>query len=125
MVSIESLKGIAIREAHKSKHKYRIGAVIYRRKEIIALSCNKPYRHCARIKKKYKSYPTSIHAEIGAVLKARKDLCGTSILVVRINAAGQLRLAKPCKHCHAYLDYVGIKRVIYSTNEGIMKEMRI
>lgn len=52
-----------------------------------------------------------------AILKARRELKGSSILVVRINKNNKLRLAKPCIDCMKYIEYVGIRKVFYSLSE--------
>jgi tRNA(Arg) A34 adenosine deaminase TadA len=81
----------------------------------------------------YKTNPfcNSIHAEVDAVLSARKkiDLRGSKMYIVRRQRGDtienpKIALAKPCTMCQAVLYSYGIKRAMYtiSNNEyGIMK----
>jgi deoxycytidylate deaminase len=63
---------------------------------------------------KFQRFPYSVHTEVDAIIKARKDLKGASLLVIRVNAKNQFRLSKPCIMCMKYIRYVGIKRIFYS-----------
>jgi hypothetical protein len=45
------------------------------------------------------------------------------MLVVRLNAKGELRLARPCKRCSEFIQHVGIKKVIYSVWGGFEQIM--
>jgi len=81
----------------------------------------------------YKTNPfcNSIHAEVDAVLSARKkiDLRGSKMYIVRRQRGDcaenpKIVLAKPCEMCQAVLFSYGIKRATYtvSNNEyGILK----
>jgi deoxycytidylate deaminase len=113
------LISLAIEEAFKSTHQHKIGAIIYTNKGIISKGHNdaNTWRH--NLHPKYKRWPTSIHAEVAAILSAKKDLKGCFIIVIRVNKMGELRMAKPCNLCMNYIDYVGIKKVSYSTNNGM------
>jgi len=46
------------------------------------------------------------------------SLRGTVVYVARINRQGHLRMAKPCLRCADRLRDEGVKRVIFSTEEG-------
>lgn len=110
----------ALKEVTKSKEDYRLCAVIFDKKKIISIGINAK-RHHHKLAPKFLKWEGSIHAEQAAILNAKCDLKGTSILVIRINKQGELRLAKPCHHCSDYLAYVGIRRIYYSTNIGEIK----
>ncbi|MFA5135331.1 MAG: hypothetical protein WC505_06135 [Patescibacteria group bacterium] len=118
---------LAIEEAEKSTHsKARVGAVIYRKKAILSAEHNKAIAWSNRLAPQFhKSTSLGIHAEAAAILRARTDLRGAEILVVRIGRTGVLRLAKPCAWCWLYLQYVGIKSVTYSNDEGGFTMLRI
>ena len=110
-------------EAEKSGHRMRMGAVIFSKKKIISSSTNYACRSARHLRQKYTRWKGSIHAEVAAVINAKRDLKGASIFVIRINRRGEWRLAKPCKHCREYLEWVGIRFCYYSTNDGrIIKE---
>jgi tRNA(Arg) A34 adenosine deaminase TadA len=109
----------AIQEAKKSEHNQRVGAVIFDKNKIVSCGHNYPQKSVRSITKKFINWPNSVHGEIDALIKARTDVKGMSILVVRINKSGLLRLAKPCEMCYSYLCFVGIKKIFYSTEEEI------
>ena len=107
---------LAIEEAKQSKHHHRIGAVIFKGKRIISSAHNATRAN--NVPHQFKGWLESLHAECHAIIKARKNLKGYSIIVVRVNNKGELLLAKPCSFCEDFINYVGIKEVFYSTNEG-------
>jgi deoxycytidylate deaminase len=113
----ERMVTAAVEEARKSTYKIQMGCIIFKKKDIVSRGRNYAQRGCRKIKKEFLRWENSIHAEIDAVIKARTDLKGFSILVVRINNTGQLRLAKPCENCLKYLKHVGIKSIYYSISK--------
>lgn len=66
------------------------------------------------------------HAEIGALKKC--DLselygCSTTLIVIRINKQGILKMSKPCFHCIKFMNKVTKKynfniKIYYSTDDG-------
>jgi deoxycytidylate deaminase len=124
MLKISILKK-AIDEAKKSEHKHRIGAVIFNKKIVYSTGRNFPCKAVKHLHPKYTKYPDSIHAEIDAIIKARKDVTNCSILVIRINKKEEIRYCFPCKYCIKYLKYVGIKNIYYSTNEDTIKRYKL
>lgn len=107
---------LACKEALKSTYKQKLGAVVFNKGRFISSGHNYGNRSIASHLPKFRHWPTSLHAEIIAVINARTDLKGASILVVRINNKNEFRLALPCANCMSYLKYVGIKKVYYSIN---------
>ena len=65
-------------------------------------------------------YKEALHSEI-ACLIACKDIAIDKIVVVRYDASGNLKLAKPCKTCQVALTAYGVREVHYSTENGIVK----
>ena len=107
----------AVEEANKSEFRQKVGAVIFDKNRIVSRGYNDPCRSVRHINKKFQRWPGTVHAEVAAILKAKTDLKGLSILVVRVNSKNQLRLSKPCEWCLMYLEYVGIKKIYYSISE--------
>ncbi|HQF36498.1 MAG TPA: deaminase [Candidatus Dojkabacteria bacterium] len=107
----------AVEEAQKSEHKQKVGAIIFDKSKIISKGFNHPQRSVKHLKSKFQKWPGTVHAEVDAIIKAKTDLKNLSMLVIRVNNKNQLRLAQPCRWCQMYLEYVGIKKVYYSTNE--------
>lgn len=112
---------MAINEAKKSTCKQKIGAIIFKRKSIISKGYNYSSRSVKSVTKKFLRWSTSVHAEVACILNAKRDLKGYNILVIRVNKQGKLRMAKPCDHCLAYLNHVGIRHIYFSTEKGIKR----
>ncbi len=78
-----------------------------------------------QFRKKQRGHAT-VHAEIGAILGLDRSVTeGATIYVVRVGRDGCLRNSKPCAMCEAAMQYVGIKKVIYSNEDGQIESMRI
>ena len=105
---------LAIDEANKSNYKQKVGCIIFDKKIILSRGYNTSQKSVKKLHPKFQGFPFSVHAEVDAIIKARKDLKGCNILVVRVNKHNQLRLSKPCKNCMKYIQYVGIKNIFYS-----------
>lgn len=105
---------LAVKEANKSDYKQRMGAVVFNKNQFISSGHNYGCRSIASHLPKFRNWPTSLHAEVIAIINAKVDLKGAAIVVVRVNNSNEFRLAKPCPNCMLYLQYVGIKKVYYS-----------
>lgn len=103
-------------EAMKSEYKLQMGCIIFNKKKILSVGYNQ-VRSSTKIHPKYLAFKESVHAEVDAIIKARKELKGASLLVVRVNKKHQLRNAKPCNKCMEYIKEIGIKRIYYSISE--------
>ena len=64
-----------------------------------------------------------IHAELGAILRAGDNKVHT-ILVQRFHNNGASANAKPCKSCQLMLKDFGVKRIVYTDEDG-MKEYNV
>lgn len=115
---------LARKEAEKSELvRARMGAVITKKKRILSTGVNKTgryYRKCPTSRK----WEDSLHAEQAAILKLlnkgrHHDLIGATLHISRISKDGRLALAKPCKHCQELIEAVGIKKVVYTTWDGV------
>jgi len=109
---------LAFKACRRSSSIYRVGAVIFKGKRVVSIGSNIK-RNVRSINRRFVKWPTSIHAEVCAIINAKQNLKGYSLLVVRLDRAGNMSLAKPCKHCQGYIRYVGIKKIYYSTKNGI------
>jgi deoxycytidylate deaminase len=108
---------VAVKEAKKSKYEQRVGAVIVKRKSIVSCGHNYSHRSVKKLHPRFQKWPNSVHAEVDCIIKARQDLTGTTIYVVRINKRGKLMNSKRCKLCFMYIVNVGIKRVYFSIDK--------
>jgi deoxycytidylate deaminase len=109
--------------ALKSKFRFRVGAVITKSGGIISTGFSKTNRGSRIITSEFKCWESSLHAEADAILKILKTdkidkLVGATIYVSRLKADGKCGLAKPCKYCNQLIQSVGIKKVVYTTNDG-------
>lgn len=98
----------AIKAAHRSQHKYRVGAAL-----IVA---NRVATASNRLRNSSKNAPyteQSVHAEVRAVLRAYKSGRGGTIYVARLGARNALLPSHPCKRCVPVLREAGVKRVVW------------
>lgn len=119
---------LAARIAQQTEFKeYKHGAILVRAGAVINTSCNKnKYKAWANQFRKKQHGHATIHAEIGAILGLDRSLTeGSTIYVVRVGKCGDLKNSKPCSMCEAAMQYVGIKKVVYSSEDGKIETMRI
>ena len=121
---IEYAKKIATKSDYG---KFRHGAVLVKGNSVRNISCNK-HRHCSfgsRFRDKDCGDAT-LHAELGAILGMdRSTTTGATVYVARINKNGDARNSKPCAMCQAAMEYVGIRRVVYTDEEGDVVSMKL
>lgn len=107
---------LAKKEAAKSSFYFRLGCIITKGNRVISTGHNS-IGHC-----KLNDFKNSRHAEMDAVLKVLgrdkglSQLAGTTVYVTRITPNGNTALAKPCKKCMSLLISVGVKEIIYTTD---------
>lgn len=111
---------IATKQAAKSNYYYRLGAVITKGKRVIATGYNK-LSYCP-----VNNFNNSRHAEMDVILKVLKrgkeglsSLLNSTLHVTRITTTGRPAMAKPCPKCMNLIYSVGIKKIIYTTDNGI------
>lgn len=121
---------LAMRIAGQTEFReYKHGAVLVRGGTVLNTSCNKnKYKAWAnrfRDSKKQRGHAT-VHAEIGAILGLDRSITeGSTVYVVRVGRDGCLRNSKPCPMCEAAMQFVGVKKVVYSNENGGIESMRI
>ena len=101
--------------------RFKHGAVLVKGSAVINASFNKSgfNKFGAKFKSISKKEHASLHAELGAILNVeRKRTEGSTIYVVRVNNHGELRMSKPCPMCEEALRFCGVKKVIYSVEDG-------
>lgn len=70
-----------------------------------------------------KKHSCYLHAEVDALTKDKKKK-GEKLFVARVYRDGSFALAKPCPLCEKAIEDSGIKEVIYTTKNGIRREMK-
>lgn len=101
-----------------------IGAVVAKGTSLISTGCNrsksnplqKEYDMKCGLTHKTKS---NLHAEIDALLKANKEAYNATLYVYRLRRDGILGICKPCAACTKYAKDLGIKRIVYTVNNGV------
>ena len=58
----------------------------------------------------------SVHAEINALKRVKRNLSGAVVYVSRVNNNGEPRQSRPCPACLKSLKDAGCKRVVYTIN---------
>lgn len=97
---------------------FKLIAFIVRNGKIISVATNNPFKTHTKI---HKYNPKKcIHAEISAIWKAPKNkLQGAIIYVFRLlNKIDEFALSLPCNVCQIFIYNAGIKKIIYTTNNG-------
>jgi deoxycytidylate deaminase len=114
------LMHLALRIALKSISKYRLGAVIAKRKKILQVGFNQMGKTHPQMQKYVKGdWTPGLHAEVDCCLGLpAEDLLGADVYVGRIMKNGLPSLARPCEVCQRFLKNVGVRVVYYSTREG-------
>lgn len=114
----------AIRVANKSKHEFRVGAVLYKGGSIIRASFNtKQYINYRR--KNFIFVPTR-HAEMACMHLMPLDVLNDcSMLVVRVSKANTITCAKPCSACLSAMLNAGIKKIFYSDYDGEIVKLQV
>jgi deoxycytidylate deaminase len=95
-----------------SDHRVKVGAVIVKKKPIVACS-NKNVTHPLYADPS-KGKSSSLHAEIRCIIHSRCDLVGSDIYVYRETKDGNYALARPCKVCLQALKEAGIRKIFYT-----------
>ena len=98
--------------------KFRVGAIIARKKKIISMGINQKKSH--PLQARFSSRPhleAWLHAEIHAITLAQpKELEGANIYIVRALKNDECATSKPCAGCMSALREYGFKNMFYCHN---------
>ena len=109
---------------HSLHERYRIGAIVVKQSRIVSTGVNKLKTHPRQINPHTHLYGSSIHAELDASIGISRHLLrGATIYVVRILQNGENAMSRPCGSCMDILRELGIRRVVYSTTNGVEQEI--
>lgn len=111
----------------------KIGAVIVKKKQVVSwgISLQKTHPLQGKYNKirfaKNHGEPgvdiAHVHAEIDALNRSKnKNLKGHTIYIYRQGVNGELRMCRPCTGCMQALIDRGIKKIIYTTPNGVSVE---
>jgi hypothetical protein len=102
-------------------------AFAYRKNKLLAIGQNNmrcPEGTAFKFAKKFSTnqlFPTR-HAEVDLISRLWGKLyidSSIKLVIIRLNRFGEMQNSKPCKHCQIVLDALNIKKIYYSTVEGI------
>lgn len=107
--------------------KFRHGAVLVKHGSVLSAGLNKD-RPCSfgdRFRPRELGEAT-VHAELSAILNVpRKQTENSDVYVVRIGAKDEVRYSRPCPMCQAAMQFVGVKRVYFSSDDGQFEVMKL
>jgi tRNA(Arg) A34 adenosine deaminase TadA len=120
---------LAKRLAEQSEYgKFKHGAVLVQGGSVLNCSYNKDnYNSFGSRFRTADMGRATLHAELGCILgMPRAKTTGATMYVARVNSLGKEKISKPCTMCQGVLKHVGVKRVIYTTNdEGRHEVMKL
>ncbi len=101
----------ALKEATNARHRqHKFGAVLYKSGKPVVSGHNFGY----------------IHAEHAVLNRAwRSDIEGSTLLVIRVRKDGSLGMARPCCLCMSRIIQAGVKKVIFSNNDGVLESLKL
>lgn len=134
MISNIDLKYLKVAESVANNSTYKrihIGAILVNKNKIISSGYNHNKTHPIQklYNEKYLTYQKikgdKLHAEIDTLIKInKKESIGSTLYVFRRGKDNIYRLAKPCKACMQCIFDYGIKRIVYTIENGI-KEINL
>lgn len=127
IVVSERIKRMAMDLAHNSDHHFRVGSVIVKGRRVLAGGNNKNKTHTVIRNKIDKfSLVDKLHAEMCAILKARTNIEGAKIYVLRICPSNKdgTGMSRPCNLCMRLIRASGIREIIYTTGDPLQPWMR-
>lgn len=114
--------------ARKSDMNDRHGAIMWSKKGYCGLGHNHNNMDKFRFGKIYGRRLCSVHAEISCLIDCRLNVMREKrmkMLVIKLKRDESLGLSKPCGMCMAYLRKFKIKKVYYSTDDGIIESIKV
>ncbi len=122
----------AMKPKYESGKSFHISALL-RKNKISCLGWNNYNKHHLAHRfgayRNYKgfteNYRPSIHSESSVAVKmGLDDLSDYTLVNIRINNNNQVALSAPCPNCFEQIILgLGIKKVFYSTNEGLFEQL--
>ena len=117
----------------QSNHKHKIGCVVVSGHKIISSGHNSDTKTSpiqARLDSEHFNCECAgkVHAETEALLyyiRHHISLSGATLYTFRQKKNGSYGCARPCPRCMQLIKMVGIKKIVYTTDDGIAKEKLI
>lgn len=113
---IEQLVKSALKEANKSDSpNFKIGCAAYRQGRVLYSAKNEFVKTSPCTTNRSRK----LHAEKNL---SRNNLWGCTVLVLRLTAAGKIRMAKPCEHCEK--DLRDARQILYTDSDSQIVEFK-
>lgn len=110
---------------------YRLAAGVWHKNTLIGLGVNSYKTDPFQAKYGKHEHAIHLHAEVAAIKNAVRsagdDLSKCTMVVVRVKRKKdrskyfKLALAKPCKGCYKCIVEFGLRKVFYTTEEGLIQ----
>lgn len=104
-----------------SNYSIRVGAVIERGGNVLSVGHNKVFSD-NNIRRYNGRNVRSIHAELMAIVKAGRNVEGSTIYIVSRKKDGNFRVSRPCNVCLSAIEEVGIRYIVYFDGESFVRE---
>ena len=106
-------------------HSARIGAVVMQKSVVLSAGFNQLGKTHPYLREAGEYFHESLHAEMNAIfkIKNKEKLEGATVLVYREDRNGHLAMSRPCEMCQKLLQRYKVKKVIYTTNNGLVEEL--
>jgi deoxycytidylate deaminase len=113
-----------------SDHRFQLGCIVVDKHRIISSGHNsktKCHRLQAELDQKYFGTESKgpVHAELDALLpllNRRTELSNAILYIYREDKQQHLAMARPCPRCMSLIKKCGIKKIKYTTYDGIATE---
>ena len=104
----------AITIAEQGTERHRHGAIVVKGGRVIGLGVNTFRNHANNVTNPARE--SSYHAEINAMGSA--SVKGATVYVARLTRTDRVGVSKPCFNCYTEMIERGVKRVIWTGDEG-------
>jgi len=113
-----------------SDHRVHIGSVLVKGHKIISSGYNSNTRtdkvqaELDKIEFDVESIG-KLHSEADCLLpfiKRKKDISGSTLYVYREKKDGTIAMSRPCSRCMKLIKLAGIKKICYTTDDGVARE---
>lgn len=107
----------ALKMAAVSTERQKHGALVASGRRVLSVGVNTFRSHPNTVTDP--KHHASFHAEVAAIRALRTSPTAATIYVARVIKNGSPGLSRPCSACYAAIKSAGIKRVVYSADDGI------
>lgn len=106
---------LAAKVAETSEQRYRLGAVVVKNGNVIAVGVNKRRNHPDIFESKAQIMRhASCCAERDALRRAGEAARGSTVYVARVSKSGGVLLARPCNRCYTAMKSAGVKTAYWT-----------